>query len=137
MDTFSVDLAGVSLVDGDRVWFAVNTAVLPQSVPAELVYCNTVVQQQAPLVVADAQKDPRFQGNPFIDITGMDFYAGHPLTSTNGDTIGTFCLFNANPRPETSVSMEALKMLAVQAETELRRYETTPATTRPTNTTHP
>lgn len=137
MDTFSVDLAGVSLIDGDRVWFAVNTQVLPKSAPAELVYCNTVVQQQAPLVVLDAQKDPRFQGNAFVDITGMDFYAGHPLTSTTGDTIGTFCLFNANPRPEMSVSMEALKMLAVQAETELRRYETQPATTGPTDTTHP
>lgn len=125
-NTFSVDLAGVSLIDGDRVWFAVNTAVLPKSAPAELVYCNTVVQQRAPLVVPDAQKDPRFRGNAFIDITGMDFYAGHPLTSTTGETIGTFCLFNSTPRPDTAVSMEALKMIAVQAETELRRYETTP-----------
>lgn len=130
-DTFAVDLAGVSLIDGDRVWFAVNTHVLPKSAPAELVYCNAVVQQQAPLVVPDAQKDPRFKGNAFIDITGMDFYAGHPLTSTTGETIGTFCLYNSSPKADTAVSMEALQILAMQAETELRRYETTPATPDP------
>ncbi|MBF4577549.1 GAF domain-containing protein [Frondihabitans sp. VKM Ac-2883] len=137
MNTFSVDLAGVSLIDGDRVWFAVNTAVLPKSAPAELVYCNTVVQQQAPLLVEDAQRDPRFRGNAFIDITGMDFYAGHPLTSTEGETIGTFCLFNSSPKAAETISMDALKMLAVQAETELRRYENPPPTPAPTPTNRP
>jgi hypothetical protein len=51
-----------------------------------------------------------------------------------GETIGRFCLFNANPRPKASVSMEALQMLAVQAETELRRYDTIPATDGSTQT---
>jgi hypothetical protein len=123
-DTFGVDMAAVSLLDGDRLWFAVNTNQLPKSIPRELAYCNAVVAEDAPLVVSDAQKDARFKGNPFIDITGMDFYAGHPIRSSTGETIGSFCLLNTTPRPATAVSMEALAVLAGQAESELRRYET-------------
>jgi hypothetical protein len=122
-DTFGVDIAAVTLLDGDRLWFAVNTKQLPKSIPRELAYCNTVVQEDAPLVVADAQKDSRFKGNPFVDITGMDFYAGHPIRSSTGETIGSFCLLNSTPRATVTVSMDALAMLAGQAELELRRYE--------------
>lgn len=122
-ETFGVDIAVVSLLDGDRLWYAMNTEQLPKSIPKDLAYCNTVVEQDDFLIVPDAQNDPRFKGNPFIDVTGMDFYAGHPLHSTTGETIGTFCVLNTTPRPQASVSPEALRMIALQAETELRRYE--------------
>jgi lysophospholipase L1-like esterase len=127
-ETFGVDVAAVTLLDGDRLWYAMNTHQLPMSIPRQVAYCNTVVEQNAPLFVPDAQKDDRYQGNPFIDVTGMNFYAGHPLHSTTGQTIGTFCLLNHQPRKPGSISPEALKMIALEAETELQRYELTGTT---------
>ena len=124
-DTFGVDVAAVTLLDGDRLWYAMNTHQLPLSIPRQVAYCNTVVEEDQPLIVPNAQKDARFRGNPFIDVTGMNFYAGHPLHSSTGETIGTFCLLSHQPRTPGTVSLDALKMIAAEAETELQRYETT------------
>ena len=124
-ETFGVDVAVVSLLDGDRLWYAMNTNRLPMSIPREVAYCNTVVSEDQFLIVPNAQQDPRFRGNPFIDVTGMNFYAGYPLRSTAGQTIGTFCLLNRRTRDANTVPMEQLKTIALQAQTELRRYETT------------
>lgn len=121
--SFSVDVAAVTLVDGDRLWYAVNTHLLPMSIPSEVAYCSTVVAQDGFLEVPNAQRDPRFRGNPFIDVTGMDFYAGYPLHASDGRTIGTFCLLNRRTRPAGTVPVDELRALALQAQTELRRYE--------------
>ncbi|WP_414171514.1 GAF domain-containing protein [Clavibacter tessellarius] len=123
-ERFDVDVAVVSLLDGDRLWYAMNTDRLPFSIPRDIAYCATVVEADDALVVPDAQRDPRFAGNPFIDITGMDFYAGYPLHSSDGEPIGTFCLLDRRTRAASSVPMEGLREIALQAETELRRYET-------------
>ncbi|KXU22023.1 GAF domain-containing protein [Clavibacter nebraskensis] len=126
-ERFDVDVAVVSLLDGDRLWYAMNTDRLPFSIPRDMAYCATVVADDDALVVPDAQRDPRFAGNPFIDITGMDFYAGYPLHSSDGEPIGTFCLLDRRTRAASAVSIEGLREIALQAETELQRYETGPA----------
>ncbi len=126
-ETFDVDVAVVSLLNGDRLWYAMNTDRLPRSIPRQLAYCDVTVTQDQPLVVPDARRDDRFRGNPFIDVTGMNFYAGHPLHSSTGQAIGTFCLLNRRPRPESSVSLDALRDMALQAQSELWKYETPPA----------
>lgn len=123
-ETFGVDVAVVSLLDGDRLWYAMNTHQLPMSIPREVAYCNTVVAEDRFLIVPNAQQDLRFRGNPFIDVTGMNFYAGYPLRSSAGDPIGTFCLLNRRTRDANTVPMEELKTIALQAQAELRRYET-------------
>lgn len=122
-ETFDVDVAVVSLLDGDRLWYAMNTDRLPMSIPREVAYCNLVVSENQQLVVPDARKDARFRSNPFIDVTGKIFYAGHPLVASTGETIGTFCLLNSKAKPAASVPPEALKQLALQAQTELWKFE--------------
>ncbi|RIJ27240.1 GAF domain-containing protein, partial [Clavibacter michiganensis subsp. insidiosus] len=126
-ERFDVDVAVVSLLDGDRLWYAMNTDLLPFSIPRDVAYCATGVAADDALVVPDAQRDPRFAGNPFIDITGMDFYARYPLHSSDGEPIGTFCLLDRRTRAASAVPIEGLREIALQAETELRRYETAPA----------
>jgi GAF domain-containing protein len=128
---FDVDVAVVSLLDGDRLWYAMNTDRLPFSIPRDIAYCATVVADDRAMVVPDAQRDSRFAGNPFIDITGMDFYAGYPLHSSDGDPIGTFCLLDRRTRAPASVPIEELREIALQAQTELQRYETGPAQPAP------
>jgi GAF domain-containing protein len=123
-ERFDVDVAVVSLLDGDRLWYAMNTDRLPFSIPRDIAYCATVVTDDSAMVVPDAQRDPRFAGNPFIDITGMDFYAGYPLHSSDGDPIGTFCLLDRRTRAASTVPVDVLRDIALQAESELQRYET-------------
>jgi GAF domain-containing protein len=90
-----------------------------------------VMTDDSAMVVPDAQRDPRFAGNPFIDITGMDFYAGYPLHSSDGDPIGTFCLLDRRTRAASTVPVDVLRDIALQAEAELQRYETGSADAAP------
>lgn len=120
---FGVDLAEVTLLDGSTLWYGVHTNLLPHQVPRELTYCDVAAATDGPLIVSDSRTDPRFQENPFIDISGSRFYAGHPLYSTTGDTIGTFCLHNLTPKAASSIPLDTLAMFAKRAEAELHTYE--------------
>jgi lysophospholipase L1-like esterase len=122
-ETFEVDVAVVSLLNGDRLWYAMNTDRLPTSIPREIAYCNLVVNEQQQLIVPDARRDDRFRDNPFIDITGKIFYAGHPLVASTGETIGTFCLLNSKAKSAASVPLDQLRDIALMAQTELWKFE--------------
>lgn len=124
-EAFGVDLAVVTLLDGSTLWYGVHTNLLPRRIPRELTYCDVAAATDAPLIVSDSRSDPRFQENPFIDISGSRFYAGHPLYASSGDVIGTFCLHNIAPKAASSIPLDTLATFAKRAETELRSYETT------------
>lgn len=121
---FGVDVAVVSLLDGKKLYYAVNTELLPVSIPRELTFCDVTVAADAPVIVEDARKDDRFKDNPYLDLNHGYFYAGHPIHSSTGEAIGTFCLHNTRPRKAKSVSSEKLAEFARLAEIELQSYET-------------
>jgi GAF domain-containing protein len=121
---FGVDVAVVSLLDGKKLYYAVNTELLPVSIPRELTFCDVTVAADAPVIVEDARKDDRFKDNPYLDLNHGYFYAGHPIHSSSGEAIGTFCLHNTRPRKAKSVSSEKLAEFARLAELELQSYET-------------
>jgi GAF domain-containing protein len=120
---FKVELAVVSLVNGDRLFYANNTDVMPGSVPLDLSFCQYTVAEEAPVIIPDARVDDRYADNPLIDLSFINFYAGYPLRASDGRVIGSFCLQGSRARNGESVSIEALRGLALQAEAELRRFE--------------
>jgi lysophospholipase L1-like esterase len=120
---FKVQVAVVSLLEGDRLYYTNSTESLPMSIPRELSYCYVVSDEGSPVIVPDARRDPRFKGNPLIDLSHLIFYAGHPLKSSSGQTIGTFCLLGAMPRSASAIDMDALGELAQKAQAELWKME--------------
>ena len=126
--SFGVELAVVSLVDGDRLYHGTNTDVVPASVPLELSFCQYTVESGEPVIIPDTGKDPRFEDNPLVDVSFINFYAGYPLRATDGHVIGSFCLQGSQPRRESAVALDLLRQLALEAQEVLRGYETeTPA----------
>jgi GAF domain-containing protein len=124
--SFGVELAVVSLVDGDRLYHGTNTDVVPVSVPLELSFCQYTAESGEPVVIPDTGKDPRFENNPLVDVSFINFYAGHPLRATDGQVIGSFCLQGSRPRRESAIALDLLRQLAMEAEEVLRGYETQP-----------
>jgi hypothetical protein len=124
--SFGVELAVVSIVDGDRLHHGTNTDVVPVSVPLELSFCRYVVETGEPVVIPDTGKDPRFTGNPLVDVSNISFYAGYPLRASDGHVIGSFCLQGSMPRRQSAVALDLLRQLAVEAEEVLRGYEVEP-----------
>jgi GAF domain-containing protein len=119
---FGVTLAVVTLLEGDRMWFAAASADTPVVIPARLSY-DVHVPGDRPLVVPDADHDARFQDNPFIAQSHLPFYVGHPIHDLRGRMIGTFCVLAAHPRPAATVRLEVLENYALAAERELHRLE--------------
>jgi len=115
----------VSLVDEHRQWFKAKVGLAATETSRDASFCAHAILQPGELfMVPDAQRDPRFHlnqlvvGEPYIG-----FYAGMPLTTSEGHSLGTLCVIDRRPRELTSSQMDSLRRLARQlgAHLELRR----------------
>jgi GAF domain-containing protein len=93
-------------------------------VPLELSFCKYTVESGEPVIIPDTGRDARFTDNPLVDVSFINFYAGYPLRATDGHVIGSFCLQGSQPRRESSIAIDLLRQLALEAQEVLRGYET-------------
>lgn len=104
----------LSLVDKDRQWFKAGHGVDMTETPREQSFCaHAIIDPNETLVVPDARYDERFHDNPLV--TGdphFVFYAGVPLTDSEGYALGTLCVLDNRPRELSEQKLTALKALA-------------------------
>jgi len=119
-----VPVALVSMVDGDRQFFKSciglqePLASLRQT-PLTHSFCKHAVVSGEPFIVSDARLHPLVRDNPSISELGVIAYAGIPLTTTEGQTLGTFCVVDGKPREWTEEDIEILRSLAASVMTEI------------------
>jgi signal transduction histidine kinase len=117
----------VSLVDKDYQFFKSQTG-LPEPWATQRLtalshsFCQHVVAAAAPLVVADARQHPLLKDNEAIRDLKVIAYLGIPLTTSEGQTLGSFCTIDSQPRTWTMREIEIMQELAsfVMNEIELR-----------------
>lgn len=127
-DIFDVKVATVSLVD--EAWMLAHGASGSLPIPEdergqpgirrELSLCAHVVANDAPLIVSDIARDPRFATNPALIGRGIRFYAGTPLRSPDGHVLGSFSLFDEAPR---ALGPKELRLLQALAEDMMRELK--------------
>jgi GAF domain-containing protein len=75
------------------------------------------------MMVPNAALDPRFASNPLVtDDPNIRFYAGAPLVTSNGQSLGTLCVIDTVPRALDARQLEVLQFLAAQV---VERFEDT------------
>ncbi len=119
---FLTQMALVSLVDAERQWFKSRQGLDATETPRSISFCGHAILGNDILEVDNALLDPRFTDNPLV--TGsphIRFYAGAPLKSPDGFTIGTLCIIDDQPRQLTDRDRLLLKELAGCVEEEIRR----------------
>jgi EAL domain-containing protein (putative c-di-GMP-specific phosphodiesterase class I) len=110
-------IALVTLVDVDRVFLkAAHGLGTARNVSRSSSFCAHTICDPAPTVIPDALADPRFSGNPLVaDTPGLRSYAGAPLVSSDGVTLGTVCVIDHVARDLTREQVQALVRLAAHA----------------------
>jgi diguanylate cyclase (GGDEF)-like protein len=95
----AVPMATVTLVDRDRQWFKAKRGLDADQTPRSVSFCTHTIQQREPLIVEDADLDPRFAGSPLVaGPPHVKSYAGIPLRTPEGYNIGSLCAMDTRPR---------------------------------------
>ena len=123
----NVPVVLMSLVDSDRQFFK-SQCGLPapwaerRETPLSHSFCQYVSVLGEPLVVEDAREHPLVRENLAIPAIGVIAYAGMPLTTKEGFTLGSLCAIDTKPRHWTAAELQILRDFAAQimAEIELR-----------------
>ena len=117
-------MALITLIDDHRQWFKARRGLAVESTPREHAFCAHAIVDTQLLVVPDAHEDARFVSNPFVaGEPNIRFYAGAPLVTPDGHSLGTICVIDSVPREPTSLQLSALQALSrlVVEQLELRR----------------
>src|SRR3954465_15688140 len=120
---FGVPISIVSIVDADRIWFKSHHGLEVAEIPRGPGLCASAILQAGPWVLTDAKADPRSLANPLVaGDFGLRFYAGVPLRTHDGHSLGTLCVIDREPRPITQDQIDDLTDLAsvVMDQLELR-----------------
>lgn len=109
-------IALVSLVETERQLFLARTGLDATETPRSMSFCAHAMLGDAPFVIPDATKDPRFVDNALV--TGapfIRFYAGAPLIDPDGVPLGALCVIDDRPRAAlTPLQRLGLTVLARQ-----------------------
>jgi two-component sensor histidine kinase len=123
-----VPVSLISLIDDKRQFFKSQhglhgAARVERQTPLSHSLCQHVVIAQAPLIVTDAEHDPRVSDNLAIPDLGVKAYLGVPLTLPSGHVIGSLCAIDSAPRQWSDADLKSMSDVAeiVMSEIGLRR----------------
>jgi PAS domain-containing protein len=78
-------------------------------------FCHYVIQGKDVMVVPNALEDKRFVSNPFVSGgPNFRFYAGSPLMTHDGHSLGSLCVIDQTPKELSSLQKKMLEVLAKQ-----------------------
>jgi GAF domain-containing protein len=110
----------VSIVMDEAQWFAAHTGLSPwlaevRGTPVEWSFCANAVHSGEPFVVEDASAHPLVKDNPLVQLDNVRCYAGIPLVTSTGHTLGTLCVIGSEPRSFSEADLDTLRSLAKTA----------------------
>jgi signal transduction histidine kinase len=125
--TFQTELCMVNLDLSDVQYFRAWSGKLPEELalarhdPLKRSMCKYVVGTVKPLCVPDFLATEEFKEQYFCVNYGIRFYAGTPLVTSRGHTIGTLCLLDTSPRDD--FGEEQMRLLRAFARAVVGRLE--------------
>ncbi|MUG97497.1 GAF domain-containing protein [Scytonema sp. UIC 10036] len=108
-------VALITFVDDNRQWFKSKFGVSLTESPLNSGFCPFVVQKGDELIIPDTLVNKKFAKNPVVVLPPhVRFYAGMPLITKEGYTLGTICVLDFIPRKLTQLQIQTLQTLSRQ-----------------------
>ncbi|MCL6219606.1 PAS domain-containing protein [Zunongwangia pacifica] len=106
----------ISLVGKETQWFKSKIGLEIAETPIQDSFCKYAIEQPDEIfIVENPLEDIRFKNNPLVlGYPNIRFYAGAPLTTSNGLTLGTLCVIDKKNRNLSKLQIKALQILANQ-----------------------
>ena len=105
----------ITLLVGGRQWFKSRVGLDVTETARTISFCGHAIVDQALFEVPNASDDPRFFDNPLVlGDPNIRFYAGAPLTTSDGYRLGTLCVIDRIPRNLSEHQRVALEALSRQ-----------------------
>jgi PAS domain-containing protein len=105
--------AFITLLDEDNQYIMVGNSVVKGVATREESFCQYTLEQDDVMIVEQALKDKRFMNHPQVkDDLRIRFYAGTPLTNSDGIKIGTLCVTDQKKGRLSGQQKTMLKILA-------------------------
>jgi|GEM_PF-1104811 len=115
-----VPAAAVTLVDEELLRIKGGAGLAAdlerdREMPVSHSFCRHVAARGELLLVEDSRADPLVRDSPAIEEHGVAAYAGVPLTTERGVTLGSFCAIDDQPRHWTAEDVAILQELGAVA----------------------
>ena len=109
-------IALISIIDENRQWFKSRHGLETTETARDFAFCaHSILNPDELFIVNDARKDNRFHDNPLtVSDPNVVFYAGAPLNSLEGHSLGTLCVIDNEPKDLNENQKESLKLLSRQ-----------------------
>lgn len=118
-------IALLTLVESDRQFFVSSHGLdeplrSARQTPIDYSICQHLVATGRPLVIGDTTADPRLKDNLAVVELGVAAYAGIPLITPDGYTVGALCVLDFVRRDWTDDKLAMLADLAAIAMDQIR-----------------
>jgi len=116
----SAPVAAISLIGADRIWIKSRTGMDAQELSLGSLPCETTILGDTVYEISDARNDPDYAPDGIV-VEGRSyrFYAGAPLTTPGGVSIGALLVLDQRSRMLSPDESLALSTLAHQVITRL------------------
>lgn len=111
--TCQTPAAAISFLDADRIWIKARAGLKVAELALGSTPCETTVLGDSVYELLDARQDPDFAPQGIVvDGRAYRFYAGAPLTTPGGVSIGSLFVLDEEPRRLTTQEAEGLATLS-------------------------
>jgi signal transduction histidine kinase len=106
------EISLINILDADSQWSIARQGTdLPHISKSESV-CQYTIQEEIDYEVEDLRLDPRFIDRTYVKDTGLSYYYGIPLKTSEGEPIGALCVLNDHNPKLNAKRKNMLRLLA-------------------------